>query len=80
VVRSNLKEIQGVYHPSVWVLVHPMQGEGDNSPITSFPYNSKEKLFVLWTRVNHKHKTLRNGWWVDRKYFFIGFQFPSPKP
>ncbi len=65
---------------SVWVLDHPMQGEGDNSPITSFPYNSKEKLSVLHARVKYQHKTLRDGWWVDRKYFFIGFQFLSPKP
>jgi hypothetical protein len=64
----------------VYLLVHPMPGEGDNSPITSFPYNNNKKLFAFWARVNHQHETLRDGWWVDRKYFFIGFQFLRPKP
>jgi hypothetical protein len=63
----------------VWVLVNPMPGDGNKGAITSFPY-SKEKLFVLWAIVNHQHKTLRDGWWVDRKYFFIAFQFLRPEP
>ncbi len=80
-VGSNLKKHSGFFTMiPVWALVHPMQEEGDNSLITHFPQNSKEKLFVLWARVNHQHKTLRHGWWVDKKYFFIGFQFPNPKP
>ncbi len=48
---------------AVWVLVHPMQGEGDNSPITSFPYNSKEKLFVLMGQSEPPTQNAK-GWMV----------------
>jgi hypothetical protein len=75
-VRSNLKE-NSLFLP--WYQCGRLFTQCKGRETTAPSQVSPTKVVCVMGQSEAPTQTLRDGWWVDRKYFFLGFQFPSPK-